>query len=226
MPSIKEFPSDVEPVPNLPNYFFSKAERRYYSPDGIPISSSELRGVLDSFITKQTDVMEDISRALISGDLSLADWENQMLDLIKEVNLTGSAIESGGWYQMDFSDFGFAGSKIRGEYGYLRDFAGQIADGTQPLDGTLWRRARLYGEQGRVTYYDAAAKRAKDDEFNEERSFTTPADHCDLCVSEESKKWVKIGSLIPIGARTCVSNCKCFMKYRKRDGLRTIERII
>ena len=216
----------IKPVPGLPTFRWNEAAGRYISPSGRFVSVERIRGELDRFITGTTNLMEATSRRLVAGEISLAEWQGSMMVLTKEVNLAGAALESGGWYSMGPSEFGRAGQKIRGEYGFLNNFANEIADGTQRLDGTLVNRAKLYGEQGRVTYYDFARVTAEALGFTEERSRLQPAEHCELCVSEQARGWQPLGSIIKIGSRTCLSNCRCFMEYRKLDGTKATIRTV
>ena len=204
----------IRPVPQLPNDKWNEASRRYIGRDGRFVKFNKIRGALDEFITVTTDSMELVSRQLIASEISLAEWQTTMMQLSKEANLAGGALESGGWYQMGPEEFGRVGGKMKQEYKFLQNFAEEIADGRQPLNGNLSRRARLYGEQGRVTYYDHAKVSAKKDGFDEESSVLTPADHCDECVGEDKRGFVRLGDITPIGSRECLSNCKCFMKYR------------
>lgn len=208
----------IKPVPGLPEFRWNEAAGRYISPRGRFVSIERIRGELDRFITTTTNLMEASSRSLIAGEINLAQWQANMMVLTKDVNLAGAALESGGWYGMGPSEFGRAGQKIRGEYGFLNNFANEIESGVQRLDGTLVNRSRLYGEQGRVTYYDFARATAIAEGFDEERSKLTPSESCEKCVSEDARGWQPIGDIVPIGDRTCLSNCNCFMQYRKKSG--------
>jgi len=205
---------NIRPVPQLPEFRWNQSANRYIAPNGQFLPFERVRGQLDKFITGVTDDMAAVSRSLVSGEIRLAQWQTEMMGLIKEANLAGGALERGGWYQMSQADFGRVGAKVRGEYDFLRNFASEIEAGTQRLDGTLPNRARLYGEQGRVTYYDFSREKAIRDGFDEERSVVTPGENCEECIAEESKGWVPIDTLVPIGSRICLSNCNCFMRYR------------
>jgi len=213
---------NVKPVRSLPQFRWNSTAKRYIGSNGQFVSKTAIRSGLDTFITQATDTMGTISRQLVSGEMSLAQWQTEMMVLSKDANLAGAALERGGWYSMDPSDFGRVGAKQRGEYTFLNNFADEIASGTQRLDGTLPNRARLYGEQGRVTYYDFAEASAKRDGFAEERSRLTPSDSCDGCITEERKGWQKLGQMVPIGDRDCLSNCNCYVEYRKKDGEKRI----
>lgn len=206
--------ANVQPVPGLPDFRWNATAGRYIAPNGQFVPVSMIRAGLNDFMLSVTDEMAVVSRSLVAGELTLAQWEARMLVLVKDANLAGAAVESGGWFAMKASEFGRAGAIIRGEYGFLHDFAKEIAAGTQKLDGTLIRRAQLYGQRGRSTYYDFAKVRAIESGFDENRSILTPADHCEKCVSEAEKGFQPIGKMIPIGQRTCRTNCRCYVEYR------------
>jgi hypothetical protein len=209
---------NIKPVPSIPEFRWNAKARRYIAPNGNFVKVERIRGALDAFITGTVDSIEILSNRLVAGEIPLAQWHSEMLLHVKNVNLAGGALESGGWYNLSAADFGKMGNKIKGEYGFLQNFAEEIASGKQKLNGGLTNRAKLYGEQGRVTYYDFATTSAKRDGFVEERSFLTPSESCETCISEAKRGYVRIGELIPIGSRDCLSRCNCFMKYRKTIG--------
>lgn len=213
---------NIKPVPNVPEFRWNAAANRYIASNGQFVKVERIRGALDAFITGTVDAIETASNKLIAGEISLAQWQGEMMLHIKNANLAGGALEGGGWFNLSQADFGRMGQKIRGEYEYLRNFANQIESGAQPLNGRLTSRARLYGEQGRATYYEFGAIHAKEDGFKEERSFLTPSESCSECVGEAGKNWVPIGTLIPIGKRECLSNCNCYMQYRNGSLVRTV----
>lgn len=212
---------NIKPVPNAPNFRYNAAAKRYIGSNGRFVKVERIRGALDAFITGTVEQIEVISTQLLSGEISLAQWQTEMMLHVKNANLAGASLERGGWYNMSQADFGKMGQKIRGEYEYLRTFANQIEAGTQPLDGRLVQRARLYGEQSRVSYYEFASDSAKKDGFAEEKSILTPSESCGECIQEASRGWVPLGDLIPIGERECLSNCNCYMQYRKAGETRT-----
>lgn len=205
---------NIKPAPGSPQFRWNSVSKRYIAPNGRFVSIERVRQALNDFIDLTTGNMKALSQDLVEGRISLGAWQKEMQVLIKQTNLAGASVERGGWYQMTPSDFGAVGQKIRGEYEYLQNFANQIASGEQRLDGTLWSRAQLYGQQGRVTYHDFAAREASRQGMDEESSTTTGTEHCQSCIDEEDKGWVPRGTLKPIGDRTCLSHCNCFMSYR------------
>ena len=195
-------------------YRYNETAGRYIDSRGRFVSGDTVRASLDNVLDGLATRAQVTSEGLRTGVTSLAEWQRDMMGIIKDTHLTAAAAYKGGWAQMTQADYGWAGQIIREEYAYLRDFAESIADGSQKLDGTLRRRAALYEQQGRPTYYKFAQADLRGRGYDLERSILNPAEHCDLCISEAARGFVPIGELIPIGQRTCRSNDRCSMEYR------------
>lgn len=222
-------PPDFEPEPNplIPLFLWSVAAHNYIDrKTGRFVSRQVIRDQLENVIDASSQVMRALSQQLREGDISLAEWQTQMMQQIKTTHLAGGAMQRGGWQQMTQADFGRVGQIVRREYDFLRTFAEQIASGEQKLDGTLARRAGLYGQQGRPTYLTFWDSTAAQRGFDEERSILQPAEHCKECVSEDAKDFRKIGQkngMIPIGQRICRSNDKCLKEFRNSETGETLR---
>lgn len=194
---------------------FDPATGRYRDVQtGRLVADETIRGTLDKVIDVQAATMRDLSQSLIDGTLSLADWQLQMMQTVKSGHLIGLALANGGWNSLDQSDYGWAGQRIRTEYGYLRDFAGQIASGQQPLNGVVLARAELYAHASRQTHRAAQRRAAQRRGMKQERNQLGATDHCSGCLGETSRGWVPIGTLVPCGSRTCLVRCHCSLTYR------------
>jgi hypothetical protein len=208
-------PPNFKPNPLAPQYLWNEAAHSYIDREtGRPVSWQVIRDELESVIDASSQTMRAVSQQLRDDDIDLTEWQTQMMQLISITILAGAAMQRGGWQQMTQADFGRVGQIVRNEYGFLRDFAEQIASGEQKLDGTLARRASLYGQQGRPTYLIFWDSTAAQRGFDEERSILQPAEHCTECVSEAAKGFQPIGQMIPIGSRICRSNDKCIVEFR------------
>jgi hypothetical protein len=159
--------------------------------------------------------MRALTQSLIDGQIGLDTWQAQMMASVKSVHIVGATLANGGWAQMEQSDWGWTGSaRIRPQYAYLRDFAAQLANGKQPLNGTALARAELYAHAGRATHRAAQERLAKERGMAMERNLLGSADHCSGCLGETARGWVPIGSLIPCGSRQCLSRCHCSIIWR------------
>lgn len=188
---------------------------RYRDDAGKLVAEAKVRAALDTVLTAQAGHARDLTQQMIDGDLSLASWQTQMQSAIKGSHLIGTSVASGGWAQLTKSDLGWTGQRIRAQYRYLANFAGQIAAGEQALDGTALSRAEMYMEAARATYQAALGRRAQGRGMEQERNFLGGAEHsCGQCPAESMRGWVPIGTLIPVGSRTCLSRCHCHLEFR------------
>lgn len=196
-------------------FVWSPQEARYRE-DGRLVPEARIRAALDTVLTAQSGHARDLSQQLIDGNLKLASWEAEMRDALRAAHLVGTSLANGGWANLGPSEFGWTGSaRIRPQYAYLSAFAQQIASGDQPLDGTVLSRAEMYMQAARGTYQAALARNAQDRGLEEERNNLGGAEaHCGMCPSESMRGWVPIGTLIPVGSRTCLSRCKCHLEFR------------
>lgn len=182
---------------------------------GLFVSPDSVRRVIDDLADGASERMAALSRQMLSGDVRLAEWQATMMREVKLSQLAASTIANGGAARMGFAQYGAAGREIRNQYGYLARFAAQIADGSQPLDGTVASRAAQYGQAARVTFEREYGRGQRARGYQSERNILAPADHCSLCPALSARGWVPIGSLPPIGTRPCRSNDRCSIQYRR-----------
>ncbi|KKM97692.1 hypothetical protein LCGC14_1165520 [marine sediment metagenome] len=217
-------PPNFKPNPLTPQYLWNERAAQYSDrKSGRFVSRQVIRDQLDKVIDASSQVMRAVSQQLRDGNIGLAEWQLEMMQQIKTTHLAGGAMQRGGWQQMTQADFGRVGQIVRNEYGFLRNFAEQIAIGEQKLDGTLVRRASLYGQQGRPTYLTFWDSTAAQRGFDQERSILNPAEHCAECVSEAAKGFQPIGQMIPIGRRICRSNDRCDKEFRNSQTGETLR---
>lgn len=152
---------------------------------------------------------ERIAQRLVDGKSTLAQFQRDMAQLVKDGHLAAAVIGRGGADQMTQADYGWAGQRIRTQYDYLRNFVQQIADGTAPLDGRLVARAGLYGDAIAPTHREMVRRLAIQGGAIMERNVLGPADHCGGCLDATAQGWVPVGFLPPVGGRICRSRCKC-----------------
>lgn len=184
--------------------------------NGRIVGNMEARNVLDQTIQAAKGNESVRLMELLRGQqISLADWQRSMRDVIKDTHLAAMLAQRGGIENVTQSDYGRVGRIIRDKYEALDNFAKQIADGTQPLDGRALVRAQMYQDDAITTYetfstiYHGAAG------FNQERSvLDQQARHCKDCIDQDAKGWQTIGNMIPIGQRQCNVNDRCSHWFR------------
>lgn len=206
--------------PRRPTGFrWNETTQRYIGPDGRFVSRQRVRLAIDQAISKKSGEIRALADELRRGTISLDAWSARTRELVKDVNLYSAAAARGGWAQMTPADYGLVGRAVKEQYAYLDRFAGEIYAGL-PLDGRFLARAALYAKSGRTLYAKIIDAAMQDGGFDEERNILSPADHCGGCLMQTRRGWVPRGSLVPIGQRTCLANCQCFIQYRRSsDGM-------
>jgi len=194
---------------------------------GRVVAPSAVVGAMDDSIVARTRQMRELSQQLQSGAITLADWRAQMQQHVKAVHLMATALERGGWANLQLADLIRAREKVRREYDYLANFVQQLQDGEQRMDGTFLQRTELYGKAARTTFYEnRQANLAPGWEYV--RSHRSLTDSCAECVNLDGV-WFRVGDRaykLP-GNRICNRNCGCFEEYgRMVDGAITGEEAI
>lgn len=158
--------------------------------------------------------MRETTQNLLAGTVMLADWQIQMMAAVKAVHLVALAVAHGGWNQLDQSDFGWVGQRIREQYRFLADFANEVASGAQPLNGRLGVRITMYAGAARATHREAQRRLAARRAVDEERRVLGVADHCKTCLQQARLGWQPFGTLKRIGDSECRVNCRCTWAFR------------
>jgi hypothetical protein len=115
---------------------------------------------------------------------------------------------------LTIDDWGWVGQRLRTQYQYLDGFAQDVASGKQMMDGTLAVRASLYALAATGTNREMERRQARLRGEQQERNQLGAADHCPGCLDQTARGWQPIGSLVPVGSRSCLARCHCSMTYR------------
>lgn len=185
--------------------FYDRATGRYVSRD-------TMRLALDDVIADAEREVREASGALRAGSIDLAEWQQTMRDVVKETMLDAEAIARGGWDQLTQADFGRVGQAVRVQYAYLDRFTSEIRAGLT-LDGRFLSRAAMYAKAARPFFHDEQRQLLEDTGYTREWNVLHAAEHCGTCVDMTALGRVEIGTLIPIGQRTCLGNDRCTLRY-------------
>jgi hypothetical protein len=188
---------------------------RFVNERGQFVSDASVRAVVDAVADQASARLAASAQAMLDGTKSLASFQAEAMQIIKTSHVATATLAHGGAAQMTFATYGAAGRSIRDQYDFLRGMAQDIASGRQPLNGSLVARARQYGQAARVTFERAYGRDQQQRGYRFERSLLSVAEHCAQCVSEARKGWAPIGTLIPIGQRTCRGQCRCSIRYSR-----------
>lgn len=225
MPAVPSFLADST------RFRWNSAAGQYIDQRGRFVPRAAVRAELDNVLEGLSAKADLASRALITGTIDINEWLATMMGLSKRAHLVGAASQRGGWAQMTQADFGRVGQIVKQEYEYLRTFAEQIASGQQPLDGNLARRAQLYMQAGRDTFYTFQRLEMRGKGYMGVTSVRNATDSCADCLAldgieytwdEGQRQYVNSSAAItvykPIGRRICNKSCKCNEKYKNANG--------
>lgn len=203
----------------LPGFGYLKSTHNYYNlSTGRFVSKAAIRDSLEQMMDLSALRMNALSEKLASGAISLADWQTGMMTQIKSAHVAASALANGGWAQMGAEQWGATGQMIRTQYDYLRNFAREIADGKQSLDGRFMVRTDMYGDAANTTYSAMRTRGFIADGFEEERRVLEARDgnNCDDCIDYAAEGWQPIGTLPEPGDDSqCLKRCRCEKQYRR-----------
>jgi hypothetical protein len=202
-------------VPTPSRYVWEPRASRYRDSRGRFVPATAVRAELDKSIEQSGQSVRALSEQLQRGEINLRQWQLGMIDEIRSSQLAGVASSKGGFAQMTQADYGWAGQRIREQYGYLDNFARQIASGEQRLDGTFPMRAEQYVKASRASHEAMRRREASKRGEDLMRNILHPADHCPDCIAQAALGWIPIDDprYIPIGQRQCRMNDRCTIEF-------------
>ncbi len=195
-------------------FTFENATGRYRSGNGQFASRNTVRGALDKYLEVKTREATALAIQLRNREITIAQWQAAMREVIAESHLNGAMLAKGGKSRMTQADYGRVGALVKFEYRQLEKLAVQVGAGL-PLDGHFMQRVGQYVNAGRHVYHvvDRLEQRGRGFEF--ERSIRHASDSCNGCLSAAAAGLVPIGTLPLPGERDCCRNCRCQMQYEK-----------
>lgn len=197
---------------------FNDNAGRFVNERGQFVSRASVHAVINDIADGASERIAALGRQLLAGEVSLAEWQAGCMRTIKHSQVAAATIAHGGAARMTPSAYGAVGAQLRSQYGYLRTFAEQIADGRQPLTQGLVARAEMYGQQARAVFEREYGRDQQGRGYRSERNVLHSAEHCASCRAESARGWAPIGSLVPVGRRTCLSRCRCTISYRREPA--------
>lgn len=202
----------------MPEFRYDPRLLRYRdAATGRMVSEATVRAGVDAVTDVASDKLAALSGRLLANSVTLADWETQARQIIKDAHVAAGVAAKGGKEMMAPADWLAIAREIKTEYRYLHGMAEDIASGKQPLDGRLTARSRQYGQAARGTHAAMTGRERRNSGFRYERNVLS-AGACNGCQAESARGLVPIGTLTPIGARLpCRANCRCRLAYEMAE---------
>lgn len=204
----------------MPDFRWNEGAGRFRDSRGRFLPAERVRRIIDATLQSHTRAVQELTEQFRNRAVSLQEWERRMRVEIKNIHIYSALAAKGGKAQLTPQDYGRLGAVVKRQYRFLERLSNELSTGKQAPDGTLVNRSRLYAQAGRGTLEATRQREMKSRGFDEERNVLDEhgIEHCEGhpngCVEQRDRGWVPIGSLIPIGGRLCVTNCKCQIEYR------------
>ena len=156
---------------------------------------------------------------LSNVDITLVQWQESVREALKLAHVQAAIIGNGGRDNMQASDWGRIGQRLRAEYRYLEGFARDLLAGSISTPMAI-ARIGMYSQAVRCSYWEGSAIRQERQGYSLMRRILDPqAKHCEDCVRFAARGVVPIGSLPMPGQRcACLSNCRCRVQYMRQQA--------
>lgn len=193
------------------------AERlRYITSRGNPITSKQVRGIIDRLVAVSSARMKTWAADMQAGKLSLPKWQALMAKEVKNVYTATTVIAHGGRDAMTPSTWGKLGSVLKFQFQHLRDFALAVPRTISDRTGAIPPRAEMYGAGAIGAYENSVLDRNIAFGLSLARRNTAHGvTSCEVCVDEEDIGWQDIKEIRRIGDSPCGSRCNCDIEYEE-----------
>lgn len=177
------------------------------------ISERQVRDAVDAVTDLSASRMGTLASDFRAGTIDAGRFLESMMTEIKSVQIASALAAYGGRDQMTQARWGTVGQVVRQQYAYARQMVADVLDGKQRMNGRLDARARQYANSGRSTYENVRRREMAKLGMAFERNVLHADESCAACLQQTGLGAVPIGTLSPIGSRTCRSACKCTIAY-------------
>ena len=187
------------------------------------ITRREVRAEIDKLLQEVEKTAARYGKSLQSSDVSLAEFESSMRELLRSAHIVAASVGRGGRDLMTLSDWGKVGAKIAWQNRYLEKFARKIERGTLS-EASIANRAKSYSSAIFVSFSDTYQKAQT--EFVEDgknpilaRLVTNSQESCAECASDEAEGWMSVDDMKEIGTRICGDFCLCDIEFSDEELL-------
>ena len=116
-------------MPNLIRWLFDQANNLYRRATGGSVTGSTILNLRDTYATRKADWIAGTVSSLTNGNVTLNQWTLGFRQELKNLYINQYALARGGFNAMTQADWGRIGRMLRDQYGYMNNFAADIATG-------------------------------------------------------------------------------------------------
>jgi hypothetical protein len=178
-------------------YLYNTGSRRWLDAGSRRfVSQNNITGELDRLKAASSQTLEQLTKQLYGGDITLQQWELSIAAELKDAHLANAMFARGGRSAMNNQALGRVGGNLADEFRWLSQFADGVADGSVSQAQAVSRIGQ-YGKACEQAYQrEWAAQRRKPEWNGLTRLNQVPRD----------------------GDTQCFGNCNCQLEERE-DGI-------
>jgi len=207
----------------LPSYSYDTSTGQYRdSRTGRFIKEHVVYDTMQNRIDDASSRMNAYADAMIAGDVSVEDWRQAMIVELRRGHVQMAMLGAGGNRRLSNDPelaaevWGRAGFRLKEEYGWLNNFADEIAAG-KLSPAQIKMRMKMYSEKVWTSYHDGKrVSMRKAGKTKRRRIAKDDEGTCKDCKRFEGMGWVDIDdpALPPPGVKSvCRSRCRCTEEY-------------
>jgi hypothetical protein len=153
---------------------------------------------------------------MISGEISLAEWQERLSVLLKDLFLVAGTLGRG--TTLSIFEISILESQLRETYRYLDKFAWEVRQGLLSIR-EIRARVLLYSSSYIPSFWEMVREQEKSSQMTVERRVLHPAEHCKSCVRYAQEGWKPLGYFPPPGSGSeCGTHCRCTMEFQEEGG--------
>ena len=199
------------------SYVFDAVSDRYRNTEnGRYVNRSDALAYVERSFDASRGVVNNYASAVAGGQISPADWRNQMREEIKGEYIRQYMLGRGGRGSMTDEDWGSTGGMLSEQFKWLDSFADEVAAGDMS-EGEIAARARMYVNSAREAYERGHYRAVRETKGEAHWDIDTGKENCDDCIAQADRGWIPIAEIDIFpgqGQTQCKTNCGCSMSYR------------
>lgn len=130
------------------------------------VSSQVVYEEVQRHIEGMANTLQGLTQSLYAGDMGVAEWQAAVAQQLKNGWLSSAMYAVGGRDNMTAAEFGRVGGGLSHEFGFLSNFASQIANG-KISEAQALPRIQQYADAARQAYYDEWARQRDNPEWGD-----------------------------------------------------------
>jgi hypothetical protein len=193
-------------------YYDDDTQQWFSTVTAEPVPEDVVFSVMHAKQDATYDALDSLTAALYTGTLTLAAWEVAVAQELREAHLALALFAVGGARNMTPATLAAVSLTLASQFGYLHDFARDIALGGV-TEAMAKARARMYGNTAQKSYWDFYTRGARRIVWQ-----LNPAEHCPDCLGLAANSPYTESTLPTVpgaGDTRCRSNCKCTLSVER-----------